>query len=398
MKKSMRSMVAALCLAAVGASAFAFTGCSDKDETGKVMNIALNPEVEFVLDGKDKVVTVNALNEEGNLVISAEVFANVEGMEAEEAAKLFVQVCEETGFLIQGNVGTDENQLKISFSGDTKEAEKLFKEVKSEVNDYLKTLEKTVNVTVSQAAAITEEALEALVAECAPYLQEAEIKAMEYAELLKEIETSRKETAQYYSQELKNAYYDAKAYAFQKAELSVWKEQVGVIEQAALSVAEGLYDGAMKALNTAREALLDENGVYQKALASFREKKVEFLNYKNYVNSLPEEEVTQAQLDRLTNIETVLNGLEETMSGAVAGIDALKTSVTNSYQTIVGKIQEYSVKVSEHLDEVSEKQKAALTALTTQFESDYATVKNNAKTAWGEMRTQLEAGYTPEAE
>ena len=80
--KKMNKAVALLCLAAVGASAFAFTGCK-KDEAGKVMNVALNPEVEFVLDANDKVVTVNALNEEGNLVISAAAFENVEGKSAE---------------------------------------------------------------------------------------------------------------------------------------------------------------------------------------------------------------------------------------------------------------------------------------------------------------------------
>ena len=42
---------------------------------------------------------------------------------------------------------------------------------------------------------IAKEYLEKLVKECSPYLEEAEIKAMEYDELIKEIQTSRKETA-----------------------------------------------------------------------------------------------------------------------------------------------------------------------------------------------------------
>ena len=389
--KKMNKAVALLCLAAVGASAFAFTGCK-KDEAGKVMNVALNPEVEFVLDANDKVVTVNALNEEGNLVISAAAFENVEGKSAEEAAKLFVQVSEETGFLLEGNVAAGENELKISFSGDTSEAKKLYNDVKAEVESYVATLSDQITVGITQAAAITEEALKTLVAEVAPYLDVAE---MEYAQLIAELEASRKETAEYYSQELKNAYYDAKAYAYQVAKLEVLKGKVEGLAGIALGAAETTYKLAMDALNSAREELLDENGIYQRALASFREKKVEFLNYKNYVNSL--ETATQEQLDRLTNIESALNGFENTMASAVSGIDALQEAVTNAYNTIITKIEEYSVRVSQHLDEISAATTTALDSFTTEFETTYATHKAHAEQAWGDMRTALEAGYQEES-
>ena len=49
------------------------TGCQKHDElkTEKtVMHLSLNPEIEVVLDEEDKVITVNALNEEGNLTLS----------------------------------------------------------------------------------------------------------------------------------------------------------------------------------------------------------------------------------------------------------------------------------------------------------------------------------------
>lgn len=106
------------------------------------MNVSLNPQVEFVLDADNKVVTVNALNEEGNLIAGAEVFV---GKTAEEAAK------------------------------------ELFDDVKQSVQKYLG--ESGITATFTQAAAITEETIEKLVAECAPYLEAAEIKAMEYGEL-----------------------------------------------------------------------------------------------------------------------------------------------------------------------------------------------------------------------
>lgn len=391
MKRNVKMVIGMACAAAMVVPMFAFTSCGGDDSAGKVMNVSLNPEVEFVLDADNKVVSVNALNEEGNLVISAEAFKNVEGKSAEEAAKLFVQVSEETGFLLEGNVKTGENELKIAFSGNTRKSKALYDSVKAEIESYVATLDEAITVGVTQAAAITEEALQALVAQCAPYLDTAE---MEYAELMEELKKSREETAELYSQELKNAYYDAKAQAFQQAELSVLKKQVGIAEQGAIGLVEVFYTGAIKALNAARAELLKEDGLYQTALASFREKKVEFLNYKNYIYSLPEEQVTQAQKDRLQSIENALNGFETTMSGAVAGIDVLKETVTSAYNDIIVKIQEYSVKVNKHLDEISEAQKTALTNFTTEFENNYQTNKESAAAAWAEMRTKLEAGYT----
>jgi hypothetical protein len=93
----------------------AFVGCGDKGKADEktIMNVSLNPEVEFVLDSNNKVVSVNALNEEGNLVISAEAFENVEGKSAEEAAQLFVKVSAETGFLVSGTASDGENEVEI---------------------------------------------------------------------------------------------------------------------------------------------------------------------------------------------------------------------------------------------------------------------------------------------
>ena len=93
--------------------------CSDENKENKVMTLSFNPQVEFVLDADDKVVSVTALNEEGNLIISAESFQTVEGKSAEDATKLFLQVSKEYGFLVSGsaNTGDTTNEFSISISG-----------------------------------------------------------------------------------------------------------------------------------------------------------------------------------------------------------------------------------------------------------------------------------------
>ena len=384
-------------MAATGVSAFASCGTTGEKEQ-KVMNLSLNPEVEFVLDENDKVVSVNALNEEGNLIISAEVFT---GKTAEEAAKLFVEVSKETGFLVTGKVNAGENELEISLSGDTKAAEALYKDVKAGVEEYLTSA--NVTATIEQAAAISEEQLEKLVAECAPYLETAKIQAMEYKELVSTLVESRKETAEFYSQELKNAYYEAKAFAMEQAELQAVKVQEGItgISAIAFDTAYNIYTGVVETIeNTRMTMLVNETSPYQLALKAFREAKTDYLNYRNYVASLEETEVTTAISQQLASYQTIVDNTEAALlkagEDANAALDTVKVQVKTAYDSVVALIGEYSAKVSQYASEIATKQQEAQTAFFTNFETDYAAAITAAKNNWSSMKTELENGESAE--
>lgn len=84
------------------------------------MNVSLNPKVEFVPNSKDKVVSVNALNEEENIIISSDVESV--GVDADTAVKLFVGVSKDTGYLVSGNIQAGDNNIDVSISGDKKNA------------------------------------------------------------------------------------------------------------------------------------------------------------------------------------------------------------------------------------------------------------------------------------
>ena len=392
MKKKIAILCSALMLA-TGASAF--TGCfgGETEAEGKVMNVALNPEVEFVLDKDDKVVSVNAINEEGNLIISASAFENVEGKTAEEAAKLFVQVSKENGFLIEGNVKSGENEIKLSLSGDEKSAKELYNDVKASVSAYATEL--GITATVADMVAVTKAQLEQLVADCAPYLEQAEIQAMEYAELLNEIAESRKETAEFYSQELKNAYYEAKAFAMEQAELQVLRTKLGLVTQMAFDVAYNLYTTAVNTIeNTRLTMLVNENSPYQLALQAFRTAKTRYLNYRNYVASLEQTEVTTAISERLANYQTVVDNAEQTLlnAGATANnaLDTAKAQVTTTYEAVVGYIEQASIQASQFLNEIATAQTTAQAQFFTEFETNYAAAVTAAKNNWAAMSGNLQ--------
>lgn len=395
MKK--RAIGIALALATF-AGVGAFAGCNDTESTEqkqnekKIMQLSLNPSVEFVLDENDTVVSANATNEEGNLILTAQTFT---GKSASEAAELFVQVSKETGFLVKGNVKTGENEITISFSGDTEDAKTLFNAVKGEIQTYL--TEQNVTAQVEQSKAIAKEELEKLVAECAPYLTEAEITVMSYNELMETLLASRKETAELYSQELKNAYYSAKAFALEQAELETLKTHLSEIQKIAYTVAYTGYTEAVSVIEQTRLTMLvNADSPYQLALAEFREAKADYLEYRNYVASLEETEVTKEISEKLAQYQTVLDGTEEKLlqagKNANLALDTAKTQLKVAYDAVVKMLDDASVKANAYAEEISANQKTATTAFFEKFETDYAQAKNIAKTGWTDMKNKLKNG------
>ena len=392
MKKSTALFAMAL-TAMVGATSFAscnlMQGQQEGAEQKTVMNVSLNPQVEFVLDKDNKVLSVNALNEEGNLVISAAAFENVEGKTAEEAANLFVQVSKETGYLVEGGAELGDNKIDISISGDTKQAETLFNSVKTKVDEYL--TQENVTAQIAQAAAITEEQLKALVEECAPYVETAQ---MEYAELVDTLVESRKETAEFYSQELKNAYYEAKAFAMEQAELETLKAHLNSVQQIVFDGMSSAYTMAVDMIESTRmTVLVNENSIYQLALKAFREAKIDYLNYRKQIVTENVEIDVQVTAN-LENLQTLVDNAEAALikagEDAIATLDNLKTAVTENYNKLVALLEEQAVKANEHLEEISVKQKEKQTAFFTQFESTYAQAITAAENNWAAMKTELE--------
>jgi hypothetical protein len=370
------------------------TGCQKHDalKTEKtVMHLSLNPEIEVVLDEEDKVITVNALNEEGNLIISATAFENVEGKTAEEVAALFVQVSKETGYLITGHIGDGENQIQISISGDETLAKKLYDDVKDHVETYLN--DEKIQASLTYAAALTEEQLRQALTECAPYIEEAKLNAMEHKELVEQLVACRKETAQMYSQELKNAYYEAKAFALEQAKLEALKENLPAMEQVLFEVLNKAYVSSIDIVEKTRfELLVAEDSLYQRALAELRSNKAEYLRYRNELAAQNPDELTEEMKTRLKNLALALDAAEANLiaQGEEAHrlLDEVKANMNTAYNQVLEVFEE--VDMAALADEISQKQTAAMDAFFTEFEAEYRNAQQAAKDNWNQMHNDLQ--------
>lgn len=380
-----------LCLGIV--CPFIFAACGTQKAESTVMNVSLNPEVEFILDENDTVVSVNALNEEGNLIINGQVFV---GKSAEEAVKLFVSISKETGFLVSGNVNVGENEVNISFSGDTKKAENLYKDIKSKVEQYLS--EENITATLNKVETLSKEYLQKMVEKCAPYIEKAKVEAMSYKELLDELIASRKETAELYSQELKDAYYRAKADIVNEEKFEYLKSQLSEAQKVAFETINEIYMSAKKSLEETKYSLfVDESSAYQVALKNYRAAKTEFLNYRNYVASLEPNEVTEAVTKTLDAIEANLKNAEEALNtaynSAMTSFETAQSTLDKAYNALVNFLAEAGKDVNGVLDKIQTNLDTTLTSFEDSFKSKHSEQMQKAQTEWKQMKDKLMEGY-----
>ena len=378
----------------------AFSSCKfifgDKEEKQKtVMNVSLNPEVEFVLDGDNKVITVNALNEEGNLIISSDAFANIEGQTAEEAAKLFVQVAKDTGYLVQSEVQVGENELKISLSGDMALATALYNSVETQVKSYLETVD--VQATVEQTAAITEEQLKVLVEECAPYLEVAE---MQYAELVDTLIESRKETSEFFSQQLKEVYYEAKDFAMEQASLEVMRDKLSLLEKAAFDTCNLLYKGAVTAIEAQRYIfIVGDNSAYNLALKALQQVKIDYIKARTEIN------VGGFTAEVKLNLE----GIQAKVAAAEAAIhkaaedvnwllDEQLKIISTQHTKALAILEKEAITAEKNLPKIAKKRQEAQKDFFNTFEKTYSSAVKAADRSWAEMETVLRSTVTAKTE
>lgn len=404
MKKLISALIALVLVVGVLCT---LTACNttNKADAATVMNVTLNPEVEFVLDGNGKVLSVNALNEDGNLLITASLKtkngettdeSKFEGQTAEQATKLFVELSHEMGFLVSGNVGIENNDLQIAISGEVPaDAEKLYNDVKTTVEEYF--TKENIQAKVAQLQAISKEKLQELVAQAQPHVDAAALSAMELVEQLYE---SRKETADMYSQELKNAYYEAKAAAMNTAKVEALRGELNSALQLGFDLALQQYTTALDNIEKIRmEYLVSADSIYQKALADFRTKKIEFLQKRQ---ELAESgvQLTEEQLKALDALQTAVETAEQALvdAGTLANsvLDTAKTMVTTGYNAVVSFLESAQVKMNEHVDAIVAFQEEKLPTFTAEFENNYQDAVAQAKANWAAMKDALQPAETNE--
>lgn len=253
-------------------------GCKNtKDDQTTVMNMSINPEVEFILDKNNKVVSVSAKNDEGNFIIAK---ASFEGMTAEEAAKLFVKVSNENGFVAE--VG----DLKVEISGE--QAEKLFNSVKANVEVYLGAEGLNVSVNLEK---INREELEDLLEDCMKELSDKQIKNLTDAEIIAKVKEMRDQTKDLNTEKLKEMYYEFRAQAIEKAKFDAYIEAIQNSNIFNKDQIVAYYNELTQKMASMQKSFVD---AFLSAKSEYQQKMQEFIAAK--------QELLQARLDEVDQI------------------------------------------------------------------------------------------------
>ena len=335
MKKRILSLLLAA-LMVFGAVSFVSCGGNDSEAgTFTRMTVDVNPSVEFMVDDQNKVVSVTALNDDGSILIVGESFV---GKTPEEAVELVLSLSSDMGYLVEGNVSANENQVKISVSGNSAYAKALVKDVEEKAEDTLEAL--NIEGSVEQVEALTTEALQRLALETSLYTEE-EINEMDEKQLYAVIKESRVETALLLTEDLRNAYYSAKAYEIDFAEseeVAKVIESIGglyVINHSTYKTALDLYASAIAEINSLRyDLLVSPESEYQKSLQSLRDAKVELLKQRSYTASL------EIDGEEYTVATATLQLREEEYNNALAAYEAIGEQANAAIDTLIATLEE----------------------------------------------------------
>jgi len=362
----------------VGAGA-TLVGCGkkDPDPENQVLSLSVNPGVEFIVDNDDKVLSVTASNEDGAYLL--EKFTDFTGMSAKDAALKFLELSEQYGFVVEGT--TNGETFTISVSGDG--ANDLYNDVKNKINNKATEL----GLTIGAMDKITEEELEAIVAECYQEYSAEAIDDLDDEELLNLIKQSREETKDLKTEEERLAYYKDRALKVIETKINAINEYLdedATLEEKIKAQADSIllneiYPTIVGFYDLVEGQLNELNGLIDEQLNSYISQKEEYLalveEYREALalnsDSDPSNDVDAVELTELTTLkqqaDTVKAQIETFRTQAKAQISSiLETYVYPSLQTINGYINSILSDIDLSISEINNQVQTQITTLKTE--------------------------------
>lgn len=373
----------ALCLCLLIGMALPLASCKKSEPTPPEgtytrMTVDINPSVEFMVDDQNKVVSVTALNDDGSILIAGEAFV---GKTPEEATRMVVSLATDAGYLVKGEIhveNTDESQkIEISVSGNSDYAKELAKNVKSDVEKYLK--DNKITATVESVKAKTLDEMRKVVIEDGLFTED-EVKNMTEEQLYKALAAGRIETAQLLTAEMREAYYRAKDYKISFVEKQATADIIsgmGATYKALMSgysAALAAYSTSIDKLDALRYSLLvDPESAYQKALASLRDAKEDLLKEKKLIFSVKDGDKTYVEISASFKLS------EEAYNKALKAVEDAGAAANKAMETAIAALREVEAQLKALEEKLRENEdiSAKLTAEAQKLEDTLNKAKDN---------------------
>ena len=372
-----------LCLCLLIGMALPLASCKKSEPTPPEgtytrMTVDINPSVEFMVDDQNKVVSVTALNDDGSILIAGEAFV---GKTPEEATRMVVSLATDAGYLVKGEIhveNTDESQkVEISVSGNSDYAKELAKNVKSDVEKYLK--DNKITATVESVKAKTLDEMRKVVIEDGLFTED-EVKDMTEEQLYKALAAGRIETAQLLTAEMREAYYRAKDYKISFVEKQATADIISgmgatyKVLMSGYSTALAAYSTSIDTLDELRYSLLvDPESAYQKALASLRDAKEDLLKEKKLIFSVKDGDKTYVEISASFKLS------EEAYNKALKAVEDAGAAANKAMETAIAALREVEAQLKALEEKLRENEdiSAKLTAEAQKLEDTLNKAKDN---------------------
>ena len=389
MKKIRKIGIGALAIA-LGLGATTFAGCGSEPDEMQIMNLSVNPGVEFVIDENDKVLSVTASNEDGAYLL--EKFTEFTGMSAKDAALKFIELSEEYGFVVSGTVNNE--SITISVSGD--DAEKLYKDVKGKINNKVTEL----GMSIGQMVEIDDEELEKIVQQCYQEYSASEIDDMSDEKILDLIKQSREETKGIHTEQERLEYYKERAEKILEAKINAIKEHIennqGSVSNLMLTPLVSAMDLAYSTIETAYDAIDSQLqtvfSTIDTQMNNYVAEKEKYLaaveEYRAAIeanaDTNPDNDFTAAQVEELktamVNLKNQAKGLYDTLDSARQDItedmmNLIQTTIHTHMNTLNNAIDAVLEKINLSVDTIQSEVQSAIESLKEEY-------KTNSTSPW----------------
>ena len=314
--------------------------CIPKDEPSKIMQVDINPSCQFVLNKNNRVVSVNCINEDAQIVLQDTDFV---GMTAEQAAQTLVKISTEAGYIkvdVQGNVSTATGarsvNITLSVSTDV-DTEKLQQSIVDSVNKYFDENGIIYGAICSKVEGF-ENALNQLGVDAEEFANKTEAEMLELmGKTSKELEGIALENRdKFYSKynELK------KQFDVQKLEDVITKIQAQVDE------AQKLVDKYQADVKQYKKSIdeLPDGVLKDKAKSNYDSANKLLDSARDSLNEL------NKQLDEAKkNLRDTMNKLQEELDKAIKTLEEESTKIyTQAKETLQKKYEEIKASLDEH--------------------------------------------------
>ncbi|MDD6302133.1 MAG: hypothetical protein PUA56_02315 [Bacillales bacterium] len=345
MKKGLIAALSGVCTFAIIGGIVVGVCANNPNNTNKevkaLVNVDVNPQIEFAIDEDNKVISVSGLNDEGKMIIQGEVLV---GKDIDEALELIIKIENDTGFLVSGNVTADKNNINISI---TAKNDEYVNELKAQLKDEVSNICEKYNIveTINTVQKYTKEELveKALIID--PTLTRDEAEAMSIEDLLKLISIYHIDTAEIYSEKLEDLYIqvrDTQIEFAQSEHIQKAIDKVDALSKIILTqyheILEQLNSHYEEVSNLQYSTFVDPTSDYQQALNEVKNAKAKLLEYRNQLANSDKEHIEyyQGLLDAASVIlDSKQSVLETCESLGQTAIEAYKSSI----QTVIAKME-----------------------------------------------------------